>query len=292
MSGHAPRGQARLRTVCVADRRRLPGTGDERPCEHGLPAAHRTRDLRSSARRRGAGPRCSRRPRRAAQAPRASRRPPAPRRAACPGCRLRRRHRRAPPGRERSTRARADHPRPRRKPKRRAALQTRRPRRSTPGERAPVQGLPKVVAILARERGVAQSGSAPGWGPGGRRFKSSRPDQESQPRGVRALSALRLVGDQPSRSLSATERRIVCLARGPAEIRRLTARRNTSRRHTSPEMRQTCATISAPLRGRGCLTVPVAGSRSPTLAGSSCRQAAQDRRRRLLRPSHSTQASI
>ena len=25
-------------------------------------------------------------------------------------------------------------------------------------------------------RGVAQSGSAPGWGPGGRRFKSSRPD--------------------------------------------------------------------------------------------------------------------
>ena len=33
------------------------------------------------------------------------------------------------------------------------------------------------VAILTRERGVAQSGSAPGWGPGGRRFKSSRPDQ-------------------------------------------------------------------------------------------------------------------
>ena len=30
--------------------------------------------------------------------------------------------------------------------------------------------------ILAR-RGVAQSGSAPVWGTGGRRFESSRPDQ-------------------------------------------------------------------------------------------------------------------
>ena len=28
-------------------------------------------------------------------------------------------------------------------------------------------------------RGVAQPGSAPGWGPGGRRFKSSRPDSRS-----------------------------------------------------------------------------------------------------------------
>ncbi len=30
-------------------------------------------------------------------------------------------------------------------------------------------------------RGVAQSGSAPGWGPGGRRFKSCLPDVESLP---------------------------------------------------------------------------------------------------------------
>jgi hypothetical protein len=29
-------------------------------------------------------------------------------------------------------------------------------------------------------RGVAQSGSAPGWGPGGRRFKSCLPDEKSQ----------------------------------------------------------------------------------------------------------------
>jgi hypothetical protein len=29
---------------------------------------------------------------------------------------------------------------------------------------------------LAVPRGVAQSGSAPGWGPGGRRFKSCLPD--------------------------------------------------------------------------------------------------------------------
>ena len=37
-------------------------------------------------------------------------------------------------------------------------------------------GARRPGAILGRERGVAQSGSAPGWGPGGRRFKSSRPD--------------------------------------------------------------------------------------------------------------------
>src|SRR3954452_7095691 len=30
-------------------------------------------------------------------------------------------------------------------------------------------------------RGVAQPGSAPGWGPGGRRFKSSRPDYGHRP---------------------------------------------------------------------------------------------------------------
>ncbi len=32
------------------------------------------------------------------------------------------------------------------------------------------------VARLHKPRGVAQSGSAPGWGPGGRRFKSCLPD--------------------------------------------------------------------------------------------------------------------
>jgi hypothetical protein len=31
---------------------------------------------------------------------------------------------------------------------------------------------------LAEHRGVAQSGSAPGWGPGGRRFKSCLPDSK------------------------------------------------------------------------------------------------------------------
>ena len=34
----------------------------------------------------------------------------------------------------------------------------------------------KVSLELANIRGVAQFGSAPGLGPGGRRFKSSRPD--------------------------------------------------------------------------------------------------------------------
>jgi hypothetical protein len=32
-----------------------------------------------------------------------------------------------------------------------------------------------------RPRGVAQSGSAPGWGPGGRRFKSCLPDLRKAP---------------------------------------------------------------------------------------------------------------
>ena len=32
------------------------------------------------------------------------------------------------------------------------------------------------VALLKSRRGVAQPGSAPAWGAGGRRFKSSRPD--------------------------------------------------------------------------------------------------------------------
>src|SRR5579859_4997237 len=43
------------------------------------------------------------------------------------------------------------------------------------------QGLPKRRALLSAglfaRRGVAQPGRAPGSGPGGRRFKSSLPDQ-------------------------------------------------------------------------------------------------------------------
>ena len=35
-------------------------------------------------------------------------------------------------------------------------------------------GLPQYLSM---RRGVAQSGSAPQWGCGGRRFKSSHPDQ-------------------------------------------------------------------------------------------------------------------
>jgi hypothetical protein len=35
----------------------------------------------------------------------------------------------------------------------------------------------RVVPLLSPCRGVAQPGRAPGSGPGGRRFKSSRPDQ-------------------------------------------------------------------------------------------------------------------
>ena len=35
-----------------------------------------------------------------------------------------------------------------------------------------------AVESLTKRRGVAQSGSAPGWGPGGRRFKSCLPDQK------------------------------------------------------------------------------------------------------------------
>ena len=38
---------------------------------------------------------------------------------------------------------------------------------------------PARRAIIGPPRGVAQSGSAPGWGPGGRRFKSCLPDTGS-----------------------------------------------------------------------------------------------------------------
>ena len=37
--------------------------------------------------------------------------------------------------------------------------------------------MPLFFGAVFKNRGVAQPGSAPGWGPGGRRFKSSRPDQ-------------------------------------------------------------------------------------------------------------------
>ncbi len=45
-----------------------------------------------------------------------------------------------------------------------------------------------VAAIVTTGRGVAQPGSAPQWGCGGRRFESSRPDHFLiEPRGVRAV---------------------------------------------------------------------------------------------------------
>ena len=34
-----------------------------------------------------------------------------------------------------------------------------------------------IIRSLPKRRGVAQPGSAPAWGAGGRRFKSARPDQ-------------------------------------------------------------------------------------------------------------------
>jgi hypothetical protein len=43
-------------------------------------------------------------------------------------------------------------------------------------------------ALHDRTRGVAQSGSAPGWGPGGRRFKSCLPDCHESPASAGALS--------------------------------------------------------------------------------------------------------
>ena len=35
-----------------------------------------------------------------------------------------------------------------------------------------------MSGIIARRRGVAQSGRAPAWGVGGRRFESDHPDQK------------------------------------------------------------------------------------------------------------------
>ncbi len=51
-------------------------------------------------------------------------------------------------------------------------------RRTAPPARAPHRALSAATDTLHEApRGVAQSGSAPGWGPGGRRFKSCLPDE-------------------------------------------------------------------------------------------------------------------
>ena len=53
-----------------------------------------------------------------------------------------------------------------------------------------------TFAPLNEQRGVAQSGSAPGLGPGGRRFESCHPDKKrpitTKEGGCRSLSILRL----------------------------------------------------------------------------------------------------
>ena len=43
-----------------------------------------------------------------------------------------------------------------------------------------VSKIISTFALAKSERGVAQSGSAPGLGPGGRRFESCRPDTEEE----------------------------------------------------------------------------------------------------------------
>ena len=43
-----------------------------------------------------------------------------------------------------------------------------------------VSKIISTFALAKSERGVAQSGSAPGLGPGGRRFESCRPDIEER----------------------------------------------------------------------------------------------------------------
>src|SRR5271165_6888291 len=58
---------------------------------------------------------------------------------------------------------------------------------------SPSRHVVLVVAVNAAfRRGVAQPGRAPGSGPGGRRFKSSLPDQFLQ--AVRAISAPAVLG--------------------------------------------------------------------------------------------------
>jgi hypothetical protein len=57
---------------------------------------------------------------------------------------------------------------------------------------------PVSTVIIGRPRGVAQSGSAPGWGPGGRRFKSCLPDQGLD--GAEGSNVLHLFGVFPCKS--------------------------------------------------------------------------------------------
>src|SRR5262245_48427181 len=68
-------------------------------------------------------------------------------------------------------------------------------------------------AILDRVRGVAQPGSAPGWGPGGRRFKSSRPDWRKP-----ATAGFSLVREPPGQALR-LRRRIGANLRGLSRVR-------------------------------------------------------------------------
>src|SRR3954464_2193655 len=71
-------------------------------------------------------------------------------------------------------------------------------------------------------RGVAQSGSAPGWGPGGRRFKSCLPDYakgpQSRPFGLERTSRpdLELEEAKASTVPAAIRARFVELLRAPA----------------------------------------------------------------------------
>ena len=111
------------------------------------------------------------------------------------------------------------------------------------------------VARLNAPRGVAQSGSAPGWGPGGRRFKSCLPDRRNSCKSLVYWQMVRLekcpTGNQRGTNFSkdveitATARvarlptRLLCLVRrglgitchaGPGDHRRdrSGARTNTS----------------------------------------------------------------
>jgi len=71
---------------------------------------------------------------------------------------------------------------------------------------------------------VAQSGSAPGWGPGGRRFKSCLPDAEYE-RHQRAIAAIDEIVNRPdalrvARALSKAEL-ARAIDKNPASLRRL-----------------------------------------------------------------------
>jgi hypothetical protein len=61
------------------------------------------------------------------------------------------------------------------------------------------------VLDCGRSRGVAQSGSAPVWGTGGRRFKSGRPDHipcTKRPRPIRRSGVVDRSFDRSYRSLN------------------------------------------------------------------------------------------